>query len=212
MNDVSKSFFSALWEQHPEGDVKTLGWGSSESQRQRFDKLLSIIPNKDINGKTVLDVGCGFGDLLTYASPFPRDPEDKFVYIGMDMIERTVEEAKKAHKGDPAAAFVHGSFLEYDFGDSGFDYVFASGIFSVKSTDWEHNAYASLKKMFSLCRIGMATNFLSSVHSDQIITSQYIHPATILTFCLRELTPWINLIHDYRTNDFTIHLHKAKQD
>jgi len=56
-----KSYFSKRYEEFGDS-VKTL-WGGEESQKQRFDVLLSI---GDLNGKSVLDVGCGFGDLYGY--------------------------------------------------------------------------------------------------------------------------------------------------
>jgi len=43
-------------------DVKTLGWGTSDQQIFRFSEALKGIDFTNI--KTVLDIGCGFGDLL----------------------------------------------------------------------------------------------------------------------------------------------------
>lgn len=208
MSNMREQFFKNLWEEHPEGTVETVGWGSEASQKQRFEKLVSIVPDKDFSGKTVLDVGCGFGDLFGYIKP--KDPQEQLTYIGIDMTKKTVKVAKKKYKKH-GAAFIKDNFLERNFKDAKFDYVFASGIFSIKTTDWEQNTRAIIKKMFDLCTIGVATNFLSSIHKKQLVTSQYVHPASMLTFCLREITPWVNLIHNYRTNDFTLHLYKDQE-
>ena len=43
--------------------VKSLGWGSTESQEKRFKALSEVGID---NGDRVLDVGCGFGDLYFY--------------------------------------------------------------------------------------------------------------------------------------------------
>lgn len=44
---------------HP-GSVEALGWRGPESQRRRFEVLLWL---GDFTGSTVLDAGCGYGDL-----------------------------------------------------------------------------------------------------------------------------------------------------
>lgn len=44
--------------------VRTLGWGSREQQVYRFEQTLHCLP--DLNGKTILDIGCGFGDYYDF--------------------------------------------------------------------------------------------------------------------------------------------------
>ena len=48
-------------------DVKTVGWGSIEDQNLRFDMLFRGI---NINNKSILDLGCGLGDLVNYLNNF----------------------------------------------------------------------------------------------------------------------------------------------
>ena len=42
-------------------DVRTLGWGSVADQTYRFSQILS--GSVSWENKSVLDIGCGFGDL-----------------------------------------------------------------------------------------------------------------------------------------------------
>ncbi|NVL90353.1 MAG: hypothetical protein HWN69_05065, partial [Desulfobacterales bacterium] len=44
-------------------DHEMVGWGSEESQKCRFGVLCQL---DDLSGKSVLDVGCGLGDLYGY--------------------------------------------------------------------------------------------------------------------------------------------------
>jgi hypothetical protein len=43
-------------------DVKTLGWGSKEQQLARFEQTVKGDGEIDFTAKTILDIGCGFGD------------------------------------------------------------------------------------------------------------------------------------------------------
>ena len=42
-------------------DVRTVGWGSQQDQILRFEVLFRGF---DPRGKTILDIGCGLGDLV----------------------------------------------------------------------------------------------------------------------------------------------------
>ena len=45
------------------GTVKALGWRGEESQVKRFEVLSTV---GDLNGCSLLDLGCGYGDLKGY--------------------------------------------------------------------------------------------------------------------------------------------------
>ena len=44
-------------------EIKTLGWGSQEMQEYRFSQLAKYV---NMHDKSLLDIGCGFGDLFNY--------------------------------------------------------------------------------------------------------------------------------------------------
>lgn len=56
-------------------------------------KLLANIPNEKII--TIVDVGCGNGDMLREISKFGREHDRKFVLIGIDANQFTINHAKK---------------------------------------------------------------------------------------------------------------------
>ncbi|MFT7003973.1 MAG: SAM-dependent methyltransferase [Sulfurimonas sp.] len=62
--------------------AKGVNWSSKESQRIRFDIILKMLP-KDISLFTLVDAGCGFGDLYLYAQKKKKTPKK---YIGIDSV------------------------------------------------------------------------------------------------------------------------------
>ena len=79
-------------------DSRTLGW-NKDCQWVRFEAALEGLRAEDYG--TVLDVGCGFGDLLEYL----RNRGWTGQYTGIDIVPELVEEARRRHGGDPAAGF-----------------------------------------------------------------------------------------------------------
>ncbi len=69
-------------------NVKTVGWGSKEDQFLRFDMLLRGI---NINNKSILDLGCGLGDIGDYL--YSKNA-DNFYYTGVDLSEKLIERAR----------------------------------------------------------------------------------------------------------------------
>ena len=69
-------------------NVRSL-WGSTESQRIRFKILAEM---GDFNNKSVLDVGCGFGDFYTFLREQNIHPAK---YCGIDISENYVKNAIK---------------------------------------------------------------------------------------------------------------------
>lgn len=81
------TFYSALVEKYGI-NVKSLDWGSRESQELRF-KILSQLT--DLNAKSILDVGCGLGDLYGWL----EKNNIKTNYKGIDITPKMIEKAKE---------------------------------------------------------------------------------------------------------------------
>jgi SAM-dependent methyltransferase len=170
--------------QYGPDDVRSLGWGSVESQQIRFKVLAEIA---DLRGHSVLDFGCGFGDLYNYL--FPR-----VFYIGCDSNLEMLEVARRGH---PGAVFVESPVSA--------DYVLASGAFNL-DPQWQD----TVVHLWSLCRLGMAVNFTSSLAQHKNPDIIYVDPFNATRFC-STLTRKFTLRHDYKPNDFTIYLHQESQ-
>lgn len=89
-NKKVAEFFDNLTEEHG-FDFKSLAYGSLESQLKKFQALVEVGLDKEDKLVTILDVGCGFGDLVE----FMKRKKIKFKYKGIDISPKIVEIAKE---------------------------------------------------------------------------------------------------------------------
>jgi SAM-dependent methyltransferase len=200
--EFSSSHFSRFASKYSAEDVNRVGWSSRSTQHARF-KVLSEIG--DLTTSSVLDVGCGVGDLHTFLCGAGFRGE----YFGLDLLERNVSDAnrrigrKLCRKGD---------VIEMP-GEQMFDYVLASGIFGLPHKDWNAIVTLTLLKMYKLCRRGLAANFLSIFAAPENDFSYHVDPSVIANICVNVLgTRSFVIRHDYsvKNNDFTIYAYRAQ--
>lgn len=172
--------------------------GGVESQKQRFDVLLTI---GDLCGKSILDVGCGFGDLY---GEIQKRKYKISKYVGIDIVQEIIQVAKNR--------YTNISFKCIDFfKDNGvveYDYVFGSGLFFLSGNDWEAYMLEMIEKMFNVCKFGVGVNYLSSFSRNKDGFSYYANPDSVLKLIMNNITSKVILKHNYRVNDFTIFLYK----
>lgn len=195
---VIRSHYDRILDLHGTGP-EAVGWGSRKSQELRFFILSQI---GDLKGKTILDVGCGFGDLYGYL--VKRNSRAKR-YLGVDMNETMIAKAKKRY---PDAQFQIVQSLK-EFSDSSFDYVVESGIFNLQVPGWRAATFQVLRDMFRVSKKGVGANFLSAFSpflKDK--NSFYANPLEIARAAFKAFTPKIVLRHEYKPNDFTLFLYK----
>jgi len=179
-------------------DIRSL-WGSTQSQQVRF-KVLSEMG--DFSNKSVLDVGCGFGDFYTFLKEHNIFPEK---YIGIDINPEMIATARLRL---PEVTFLVRDILDDEINEK-FDYVVASGIFPLKTPNWQTITEKKIGKIYQLCEIGAGFNLLSFfTPGEKASDSHYANPVDMLDFIIRNLTTRIVLRHDYRPNDFTIYIYK----
>jgi SAM-dependent methyltransferase len=197
IREVNCEYYSKRFRDYGE-DVKSL-WGSKESQEIRFAIFCRI---GELDGASILDVGCGFGDFYGYLERCNIRPKD---YLGLDCVEETLAVARRRH---PGAKFE--SWDLFDLEDAaGFDWVFGSGLFTLTGPDWNDYVSRTVKRMFSLARRGVGVNFLSSLTGRVDGLSHYSHHAETLRLLEDAVYPIVELVHSYRPNDFTVFLYHA---
>ena len=99
-----------------------LDWASPVTQEARFAVLAD---NVDLPGKSLLDVGCGLGDLWAYL----RRRRVEVEYLGVDILEKMVAAARQRH---PEARFEQADIFGADtYEPAAFDVVFCSGAFNL---------------------------------------------------------------------------------
>ena len=178
---------------------RALGFGRRESQEKRFAAALGI---GSVHGKRLLDMGCGFGDLLAWLNSRGIEPR----YTGVDIVRPMIERCRKRFHGT-GARFLVGDALSF-VADEPYDYVVASGIFGYNAKDTRARVRPTLERLFNLTRIGMAVNFLSRRAATRSPGRLYLHPSDVLQFALK-LTPAVRLDHTYLPNDFTLCLYRT---
>lgn len=191
------SFYEGLLAQHGISH-RSLNWGTVVSQQRRFRALADLA---DLNGTSVLDVGCGLGDFWVWLSS-RQVPVD---YTGIDLTPAMVE---KARERLPARRFIVAtpeSMPDVEL----FDYVVASGIFYLQTIEPEQYFRSTITQMFALARRGIAFNSLSTWAAQVDAGEFYADPLRTVEFC-RTLSPWVVLRHDYLPHDFTVYIYKEQ--
>lgn len=103
-------------------DSRTLGW-NKDCQWVRFRAAFEGITQDDCG--SVLDIGCGFADLLGYL----RSNGWKGRYVGLDLVDELIAEARKRYASDRAAQFICGDNSALDDSHTS-DMAVALGVFN----------------------------------------------------------------------------------
>ncbi|MFC1553944.1 methyltransferase domain-containing protein [candidate division KSB1 bacterium] len=196
---IIKDFFNSHAKRF--GDhVHALGWESDHTQKMRFWVLSEI---EDLNGASILDVGCGKGDLLAFFS----EQDIRVEYYGVDFSKELITMAKQQY---PEANFFYRDFLEDSFYPE-IDYTISSGIANIRTPKNKEYIQEVISKMVSISKKGAAVNMLSSYSPEtgKDPGIYYFSPEEMLKFA-KKLSSDIILRHDYLPNDFTLYIYKRK--
>lgn len=201
---IKIQFFEKLLKEQREG-YKIMGYGSKSTQAIRF-KVLTEIAN--LNGKSVLDVGCGLGHL----ADFFKENSISAAYTGYDLMKSFIDMAKKSH---PGTRFE----LRNIMGDSmealpkeKFGYVLACGILNIPIGHNEEYIRELIRRMFKLCKQGVAISMLSLNADYYDPKCYYYSPKKMLSWVLKEISRHAVLRHDYLPHDFTLYIYKKSSD
>lgn len=196
--DDSAAIFHYHWDMialHGADSCLALGWRDRESQLIRF-KVLSQIA--DLNNHSVLDAGCGYGDLYAFLKQQYTQLSN---YCGVEQISELLNEAMKRYGQYPDTTFISGNFITSQLPLA--DYVFANGSLNYASADPEF-IFRAIKKLYQSCRLGLGFNLLSDIKADGLLVSY--HPQTIYNYCL-SISNKVVLKNDYTDDDFTIFMY-----
>ena len=180
--------------------ANALYWSNRDIQERRFQVLLEIgIPT----GASVLDVGCGFGDLFGYLQRQKIDTR----YTGIDLSAELIATGAEHY---PQANFFCGDLFDLKPAPQSYDYVLLSGALNEAMDDGGNYARQVIETMYQTCRKGMAFNLLNA-NNKQITNSwslQSFLPDEILAFC-QQLGGNCQLRDDYLDNDFSVFISRA---
>jgi SAM-dependent methyltransferase len=170
-------------------------WDSKDSQKKCFEDLFKI---GDLNNKSILDLGCGFGDLYQFLIDNNIHIKD---YLGVDICQEFIDIAKTKY---PYTNFEVRNIYKNPFNESEFDYVIASGIFSIPIKGWDIQLISAIDLLLYFSRIGIGFNLL--VSEKPIEYPLYYSTMEIINPILRKFNP--KIIENKVMDSVTIFINK----
>lgn len=183
---------------------EVLDWAAAKTQLLRFSVLADSIP---LDGLTLLDVGCGLGDLAEYLTG--RGVTLKR-YVGVDILG---EMLARARRGRPDLEFFEANVfssprqatLELLNADGPFDVVYCSGALNLNLGNNEEFLKNAVEKMAALAGKYLVFNCL---HARSRIEDHkyYAYRPEFAVSAVRAACPTgeIKILDDYLENDFTV--------
>ncbi len=198
MSEIKDFYKQKVQEFGPERP-EALSYNSRETQEARFEVLSTLII--DGTSCSILDVGCGVGDLWWYLR---QKIGAHFSYTGLDIVPEMILAARQKY---PGVKFICNDFLAADIEQ--YDYVLSSGAMTVFfSTREQQLEYVKkfIAKMYACSRLGCAFNLLDERAQSLYLFDEryfYANPYEILHFC-RSICSHAELVEEYLPNDFTL--------
>jgi len=177
---------------------QALGWMDGR-QELRFAALTELLPVGRL--RSVLDVGCGFGDLSAYL----RSAGFQGTYTGIDFVPQLIEAGQKLY---PAEDLRVSDVAEIS-ADERYDLVVESGIFNSRlehEDNWTH-IETTLEKMFALCEVAVTGDFLSAQVDFTQADAYYTASEKVLEYA-KSLTRRVMVRHDYLPFEFAVYMFK----
>lgn len=159
-----KNIYSRLFKQHGKSH-QSLHWTNRKNQQLRFEAFLSA---GNLQGASLLDIGCGFGDFLS----FLKEKKINCFYTGFDICEEFITTAQKNF---PDNRFELRNILLKPTPEK-FNYVFMSGIFAFGDAAFFRDM---LRTTFETCSTAIGFNIHETMHPNFFKISK----KEVETFC-----------------------------
>jgi SAM-dependent methyltransferase len=178
-------------------DYKVLGWESEEAQKLRFAVLTD---NIKLNGKTILDVGCGLGNLFQ----FIRSKNIQVKYTGIDILGEMID---RATGNNPGGTFMLlDIFNDNPFPEKSFDVIYTSGIFNLNLGNNKEFLSKAVSLFAKTAREALIFNLLHIASPDREDKYYYFDPLEVKKI-IDDLSlgfKSVEIIEQYLKNDFTV--------
>lgn len=177
---------------------EALGWGQKGRQTLRFEVLANYW---SFEGKHVVDLGAGFGDLFPMLAPMGISS-----YIGIELTPVLVEHGNLLYSEDPRFELRHGDIsTEQSIPDC--DIVLISGLFNFKLLESDNYEFIEsvLSRSYSAATDGVAANFVTDRVDYEEELMFYTSPERVLSIGL-SLTKRLVLRSDYMPFEFSLFL------
>jgi len=171
--------------------------GLAVGPEERHNLRFKILAESGIqSGDSVLDLGCGFGDLLVYLQRIGL----KVIYTGYDINPVVINEARNRH---PSHDFQVLDILDEDF--PVFDFIVSSTSFNLPLLERDNYAFVGelLEKCHHHARKAVSIDFLSSYCDYPSAEGFHYEPEKIFALA-KKITKSVILRHDYHLYEFNI--------
>lgn len=210
MIDDLKSYYQERFRKYQRAPA-SVQHSSLEGQYRRFEILCAGLASDC----SVIDVGCGLGDMLRYlrANGFTGK------YLGLDFTPEFIAAAQEDYAQDPDCNFLVFDMLNDRLPDD-YHYAVVSGVFNNRMNSLSNSEflYSSITKMHQAAINGIRFNALSTFvdfYDDELY---YENPLEVFQYCRTSLSPYVSLKHDYVFSEngypyeFTIYVDKQPVD
>ena len=169
--------------------AKGVHWDSKFTQIKRFEILTNFFKD-DLPNSSIIDVGCGYGEYLTYLKEENINPN---IYLGIDCEKFILDITSKKFEKN---VFIRCNILKDEIPYA--DYLLCSGALNILS---QIDFLEAIENCYRAANKGFAFNFLIP-HSIHGLSYEIIYG-----FC-KELAQKVTIIENYLPNDCSIFLEK----
>ena len=180
--------------------IQTLASGTEERRQIRYRVLAEVgIDSTD----SVLDVGCGFGDLLGFLTKRVLNVD----YTGYDINPKLVAEARRRY---PDHRFEVKDVCTEEYPK--FDFIVSTSAFNLKLKYEDNYEYVErlLRSCYEHARKGVAVDFLSSYAGYYGKDAFHYQPEKLFEIG-KKITKRVCLRHDYPLFEFCVYLYRDFQ-
>ena len=178
---------------------QVVGYNSTAEQQYMFQNLIMGLQS---SAYTILDIGCGRGDLYGFLSELSTEV---FGYNGIDMNPIMADLAKQKYGLDIQTGMFETAKL------NSADWVIASGYFTQRKCETEDadllKLFADVERMYELANLTVTFNMLSPINNTIHEGFFYVHPGLIMDMLI-EKYQYVNIRHNYSKDVYTVTIYK----
>ncbi len=186
MDDAAKEYIIDFFSKrllHFKDSPASVGW-TEKGQILRYEWITKLL---DLEGASILDFGCGKGDLYG----FLKGKGLKIDYTGIDINPDLISLASRKY---PEALFRRIDIEKEGLRDD-FDFIIICGVFNFNISGVKDSAINSLKTLFKHTKKSMLFNCQSIYAKRRVPELYYYDPLELLSIAL-DLTKKVNLYHN----------------
>tara|TARA_Y100001958_G_C21243317_1_gene572051 strand:+ start:629 stop:1267 length:639 start_codon:yes stop_codon:yes gene_type:complete len=199
MNDVGSKMIKVYKKQFKEHGYSPASLGCPKGRQDLRFKSLS----KYLKKGTLLDFGCGFGDLASFLKKEDLD----ITYNGCDVVEDFIEVARKKNP----EGFFFNTEVDSKINED-YDYIISSGVFNFlytkNSKDHEAFVFNTLDNLFSKTKKVLSVDFLSPEVNYKIEDSYHQEFIELINFIISKLSRRFEINHTYLPYEYCVHIFK----